>query len=89
MSLKPIKYQYRPKDDYDIYIEWKGSGWAITREAIKLCFNKDGCWECEPQLSSRTEEFFRRCRYETVEEAVAHIEKHYPVTHSIQNDGND
>jgi hypothetical protein len=43
--------------------------WAIRRG--KTCFNKSGDWEYEPLPSSRTEEFFARCRWDTPEEALA------------------
>jgi hypothetical protein len=78
--MKPVKYQYRPEDlatrDSVIYVEWMGSGWAITKETSNIVFNKEGEWEYQPFPSSRTEEFYRRCRYQTPEEAVAKLQEH-------------
>jgi hypothetical protein len=42
--------------------------WAIREKGD--CLNKDGKWEYEPLNSSRTEEFFARCRWDTAEEAL-------------------
>ena len=35
-----------------------------------LCLNRQGTWEHEPQPSSRTPEFFERCRFATLIEAI-------------------
>ena len=43
--------------------------WAIRRGAC--CLNHDGNWEYEPLPSSRTDEFFARCRFATADEALA------------------
>lgn len=55
--------------------------WAIVDE-IKHNLNHDGEWEHEPFPSSRTEDFFQRCRWSDLQEAIAfvlnHIEK-YPT----------
>lgn len=39
------------------------------------CLNKKGKWEYEPIPSSRTKNFFKRCRFDSFEDAVAQIEK--------------
>lgn len=38
------------------------------------CYTHDGKWEHEPLPSSRDEEFFKRCRWSTWEEAAKVIE---------------
>jgi hypothetical protein len=79
-ELMPVKYQYRPRDlaTYDtvIYIVWMGSGWAISGESDRYVFNNDGKWEYQPMPSSRDEDFYRRCRYQSVKDAVAHLKAH-------------
>ena len=50
-----------------------------SRFAIRIggnCLAKNGEWELEPQPSSRDDEFFGRCRFDTLEEAMACAEKH-------------
>lgn len=42
--------------------------WAL-RDRSRNCFNKEGEWEYEPQPSSRADDFYARCRWDTVEEA--------------------
>lgn len=47
---------------------------GVVRYAIRqggLCLNKNGKWEYEPLPSSRTEAFFRRCRWDRFEDAYA------------------
>jgi len=43
--------------------------WAISEMGYVL--NKKGRWEMEPIPSSRTDAFYRRCRFDTAEEALA------------------
>lgn len=80
MKLKPVKFQYKPEihnDMNSIYIEWFGTGWGIRKEPnMNFVFNRLGEWEYQPMPSSRTEDFYKRCRYETVDEAVANLEKY-------------
>lgn len=52
---------FRFEDDRDLRVEWRGGAWAITNRGD--CLNRDGKWEYEPQPSSRTPEFFERCRF--------------------------
>lgn len=42
--------------------------WAIR--ASGRCMNHEGDWEFEPLPSSRTDEFFARCRWPTLEAAL-------------------
>lgn len=42
--------------------------WKITDSTS--CLNKYGKWEYEPLPSSRTGDFYSRCRYETLEDAL-------------------
>lgn len=51
-----------------------GPAWAIMGDGS--CLNHDGEWEWEPQPSSRTEEFFGRCRWADLREAIAFAEDH-------------
>lgn len=55
--------------------------WAIyeTSSHGAACLSREGDWEFEPTPSSRDEEFFARCRYASLEEAVAELQKHLPV----------
>lgn len=81
-KLKPTRYIYEPlrKEGVTIEVEWFGSGWGITkRNSTQFVLNKNGEWEYQPLPSSRTEDFYQRCRYATLEEAVAVIEKFIPM----------
>ena len=42
--------------------------WAIRQKGF--CLNKKGKWEYEPLPSSRTEAFFKRCRWDDRDEAI-------------------
>ena len=42
--------------------------WKVHRRGAVLA--KDGEWEVEPQPSSRDDEFYARCRFDTFEEAL-------------------
>lgn len=42
--------------------------WAIREKGC--CLNKQGEWELEPIPSSRTDAFYKRCRWETAEDAL-------------------
>lgn len=46
-----------------------GVRWAIRQ--IGACWNKRGKWEYEPMPSSCTEAFYKRCRWDTPEAAIA------------------
>lgn len=41
----------------------------------RCCLNRDGQWEHEPIPSERNDAFLDRCRYYSVEEAVAMLER--------------
>jgi len=43
--------------------------WAIRDSGC--CLNKDGEWEYEPIPSSRDDDFMRRCRFSTMDEALS------------------
>jgi hypothetical protein len=62
--------------------------WAIVDNGWVL--NHDGHWEFEPMPSSRSEEFFRRTRWSSLQEAIAFAQTHiqrYPMgTKPIEND---
>lgn len=42
--------------------------WKVMQNGNALA--KDGTWECEPIPSSRDEEFYERCRFDTFSEAM-------------------
>lgn len=51
--------------------------WGTRKEPnMNFVFNRLSEWEYQPMPSSRTEDFYKRCRYETVDEAVANLEKY-------------
>lgn len=43
--------------------------WAIYNRGAVL--SKDGDWEYEPTPSSRTDEYLQRCRFDSMQEALA------------------
>lgn len=51
-----------------------GPSWAIMGDGS--CLNHHGDWEWEPQPSSRTDEFFARCRWSDLHESIAFAEDH-------------
>lgn len=42
--------------------------WAIREQGA--CLNRFGNWELEPQPSSRTDAFLRRCRFDSPQDAL-------------------
>jgi hypothetical protein len=46
---------------------FEGRKWAVCLGGNVL--NKEGEWEWEPQPSSRDDDFFKRCRFDSAEEA--------------------
>lgn len=45
--------------------------WAIINSGGSgSCLNKNGEWEYQPSPSNRDEEFYKRCRYASVHEAI-------------------
>jgi hypothetical protein len=74
-GFTPVKFEYGKPDtrQFDgIYVETRdgfdGRKWAITQRGN--CFAKDGTWEYEPVPSSRDDDFRKRCRWDTAEEAA-------------------
>ena len=47
---------------------FQGIRWALRNDR-RYCLNKEGEWEYEPMPSSRDDDFYARCRWDTVEEA--------------------
>jgi hypothetical protein len=47
--------------------------WAIR--SVHGCLNKSGEWEYEGMPSSRDDDFYRRCRYDSVHEAVLYYRR--------------
>lgn len=52
---------------------YEGERYTVRR--LGRCLNKKGRWEWEPIPSSRTDDFYKRCRFPSFEEAVAAYEK--------------
>lgn len=48
--------------------------WAV-RNGFGSCLNSSAQWEDEPSPSSRDDEFFARCRWDTAQEAYAAWER--------------
>lgn len=58
------------EDMLDICLQrTEGVKWAVRR-INKECLNKNGEWEVEPLPFERNEEFLKRCRFDTKEEAI-------------------
>lgn len=72
LELVPVKYSVG-LPQYQIFIENRGKGWAITMG--NQCMGKDGRFDIEPQLSSRDDDFFKKFRFETKEEAFEFLKK--------------
>lgn len=47
---------------------YDGARWTVRRHGY--CLNREAEWEYEPMPSSRDDEFFGRCRFDSLEEAV-------------------
>lgn len=45
-----------------------GGPWAIFYDG--RCMGRDGTWEWEPMPSGRTDAFLKRCRFDTLREAI-------------------
>jgi len=66
-------------DEYEhdgVYVEWRGRYygkgpilWAVTWRGRVL--SRDGEWEFEPIPSSRDEQFIARCRFGSLDDAIA------------------
>ena len=52
---------------------YEGEKWAVRRNSS--CLAKDGEWEYEPTPSSRDDEFYARCRFDSLAEALAAVER--------------
>ena len=48
---------------------YAGEKWCVRRRGD--CLNHDAEWEWEPSPSNRNDEFYARCRFDTLAEAVA------------------
>ena len=52
---------------------YEGEKWCV-REFVD-CLNKDGKWEYEPMPSSRDDEFYASCRFDSFKEAYEFVLK--------------
>lgn len=79
MSFQSIAWQWNPSEHPElepIKIETAKQMDGSTKFAVRhagACLNKSGQWEFEPMPSSRTDEFFERCRYDTWDDAANQI----------------
>jgi hypothetical protein len=48
---------------------YAGEKWAVRQ--LSHCLNRDGEWEYQPQPSSRDDAFYARCRFDSLEQALA------------------
>lgn len=55
---------------------YEGERWAVRRGGSVLAI--DGEWEYEPSPSNRDDEFYSRCRFNSLEDAVAAYDKVLP-----------
>jgi hypothetical protein len=62
MTLTTLEHTSWGKHEY-------GEKWAILRNSD--CLNKKGEWEYSPSPSNRDADFLTRCRWDSVEEALA------------------
>lgn len=52
---------------------YAGEKWAVVQ--MDLCLNKQSKWEPTPLGSMRDQAFYARCRFDTIEDAIAAFEK--------------
>ena len=48
---------------------YSGEKWCVRR--LQWCLNHESEWEWEPSPSSRDDDFYARCRFDAMAEAVA------------------
>lgn len=51
--------------------------WGIFRDGNSICLNKSGEWVWQSMPSSRTEDFYDLCRYDSVHEAIGYYKLWY------------
>jgi len=62
-NLNPVKI-IRMKSPF-----YEGEKWAVRK--LNFCLNSKDEWEFEPMPSQRNDDFYRRCRFDTFEEAYS------------------
>lgn len=62
---------------------YAGEKWCVRRHGD--CLNHDAEWEWEPSPSNRDDEFYARCRFDTLAEAVASYNRITPADGSADN----
>ena len=74
---EPVEWQRRSRkpgdiDDLSVHLMrspfYEGTKYAVRQHG--RCLNKSGEWEYEPMPSSRDDEFYARCRFDSFEDAV-------------------
>lgn len=81
---KPVKWKFDPQSrvSIDECPQLKGlPQFAIRKDGD--CMNKQSKWEYEPLPSSRTNAFFKRCRFKTFEAAAKVYEE--SLTKAVDN----
>jgi hypothetical protein len=78
-KLMPLSYLLEDDSGHNIIVldltSWgEKTSWAIR--SITGCLNKNGEWEYEPSPSNRDEEFLKRCRWDSAEEALEFWNNH-------------
>ena len=76
IDLEPIQYQleYDEANCIHVTLDMCHGMYGVKRWAIRdsgACLNKNNEWEWEPLPSSRDDEFYARCRWDTAENALA------------------
>jgi hypothetical protein len=49
--------------------------WGIFMEGMSSCLNKEGEWQHQGMPSGRPDDFYDKCRYDTVHEAIAYYRR--------------
>jgi len=74
-SLLPYDTRGNRQGLRELKVAFRGpNAWAIV--CVGAVLNHDGEWEYESMPSSRTEDFFARCRWPTAREAIDFAQQH-------------
>ena len=80
-ELVAMKYQFRA--DFEAHVDdaitfdrmnspsYTGEKWAVRKNGV--CLTNDGKWEYEPMPSNRDAAFYARCRFDSLEQAMAAV----------------
>ncbi len=79
INPKPVKWEIGGTVMDSITLEVVARPDGSDRFAIRNrgnCLNTDGLWEWEPSPSNRDDDFFKRCRFDSFEDAIKIAEKY-------------